>query len=63
MHPAPMELQQVGRSLWLQGWKVHTYGELVAAINGAKDNLNSPFIIQVVVPQRSIPENANWKAN
>lgn len=46
-----------------QGWKVHTYGELVAAINGAKDNLNSPFIIQVVVPQRSIPDNANWKAN
>ncbi|MQV50161.1 alpha-keto acid decarboxylase family protein, partial [Sinorhizobium medicae] len=46
-----------------QGWKVHTYGELEEAINGAKDNLNSPSIIQVVVPQRSIPDNANWKAN
>ncbi|MBB3163127.1 alpha-keto acid decarboxylase family protein [Rhizobium laguerreae] len=46
-----------------QGWKVDTYGELQDAINGAKENLNSPSIIQVVVPQRSIPDNANWKAN
>ena len=46
-----------------QGWKVQTYGELREAINGAKENLNSPSIIQVVVPQRSIPDNANWKEN
>ncbi|MGR9466272.1 alpha-keto acid decarboxylase family protein [Rhizobium leguminosarum] len=46
-----------------QGWKVETYGELAEAITGAKENLNSPSIIQVVVPQRSIPDNANWKAN
>ncbi|MBB4293199.1 indolepyruvate decarboxylase [Rhizobium leguminosarum] len=46
-----------------RGWKVGTYGELREAINGAKENLNSPSIIQVVVPQRSIPDNANWKAN
>ncbi|MGR9193071.1 alpha-keto acid decarboxylase family protein [Rhizobium leguminosarum] len=46
-----------------QGWKVDTYGELAEAINGAKENLNSPSIIQVVVPQRSIPDNANWKAS
>ncbi|MBX4891425.1 alpha-keto acid decarboxylase family protein [Rhizobium bangladeshense] len=46
-----------------QGWKVDTYGELQGAINGAKENLNSPSIIQVVVPQRSIPDNANWKAS
>ncbi|MBB4194620.1 indolepyruvate decarboxylase [Rhizobium aethiopicum] len=46
-----------------QGWKVDTYGELQDAINGAKENLNSPSIIQVVVPQRSIPDNANWKAS
>jgi indolepyruvate decarboxylase len=46
-----------------QGWKVDTYGELEEAINGAKENLNSPSIIQVVVPQRSIPDNANWKAS
>ncbi|MBY5827709.1 alpha-keto acid decarboxylase family protein [Rhizobium leguminosarum] len=46
-----------------QGWKVDTYGELQNAINGAKENLNSPSIIQVVVPQRSIPDSANWKAS
>lgn len=46
-----------------QGWKVDTYGELQDAINGAKENLNSPSIIQVVVPQRSIPDNANWKTS
>ncbi|ARQ14212.1 thiamine pyrophosphate family protein (plasmid) [Rhizobium etli] len=46
-----------------RGWKVDTYGELVDAISGAKENLNSPSIIQVVVPQRSIPNNANWKAS
>ncbi|MCW1411346.1 thiamine pyrophosphate-binding protein [Rhizobium sp. 1AS11] len=46
-----------------QGWKVDTYGELEEAINGAKENLNSPSIIQVIVPQRSIPDNANWKAS
>ncbi|WHO75788.1 alpha-keto acid decarboxylase family protein [Rhizobium sp. BT03] len=46
-----------------QGWKVDTYGELEEAISGAKENLNSPSIIQVVVPQRSIPDNANWKAS
>ncbi|MBB3457338.1 indolepyruvate decarboxylase [Rhizobium sp. BK313] len=46
-----------------RGWEVHTYGELEEAVNGAKENLNSPSIIQVVVPQRSIPDNANWKAN
>ncbi|MBB2674379.1 UNVERIFIED_ORG: indolepyruvate decarboxylase [Rhizobium esperanzae] len=46
-----------------RGWKVDTYGELEDAISGAKENLNSPSIIQVVVPQRSIPNNANWKAS
>jgi indolepyruvate decarboxylase len=46
-----------------RGWEVHTYGELEEAVNGAKENLNSPSIIQVVVPQRSIPDNANWKEN
>ncbi|WP_106797370.1 thiamine pyrophosphate-dependent enzyme [Rhizobium sp. H4] len=46
-----------------RGWKVDTYGELEDAISGAKENLNSPSIIQVVVPQRSIPDNANWKAS
>ncbi|ANL07581.1 thiamine pyrophosphate family protein (plasmid) [Rhizobium sp. N113] len=46
-----------------RGWKVDTYGELQDAMNAAKENLNTPSIIQVVVPQRSIPNNANWKAS
>lgn len=45
-----------------QGWKVGTYGELEAAVTGALANLTSPSIIQVVVPDKSIPDNAKWKS-
>jgi indolepyruvate decarboxylase len=44
-----------------QGWEVNTYAELEAAIKGALANENSPSIIQVVVPDKSIPYNAEWK--
>lgn len=44
-----------------QGWKVGTYGELQNAINAALQNSSSPSIIQVVVPSKSIPANAEWK--
>jgi indolepyruvate decarboxylase len=44
-----------------QGWKAGTYGELKAAVAGAMANSGSPSIIQVVVPDKSIPDNANWK--
>ncbi len=44
-----------------QGWKVGTYGELKDALTGALANANSPSIIQVVVPKKSIPDNAAWK--
>lgn len=44
-----------------KGWRVETYGELEKAIKGAKDNSNSPSIIEVLVPRRSIPSNATWK--
>ncbi len=44
-----------------QGWKIHTYNELKNAIEGALENVNSPSIIQVVVPDKSIPDNAKWK--
>ena len=30
-------------------------------MTGALDNINSPSIIQVVVPPKSIPKNAEWK--
>jgi indolepyruvate decarboxylase len=44
-----------------QGWEVHTYAELNAAMKGALANKTSPSIIQVVVPGRLIPDNAAWK--
>lgn len=44
-----------------RGWKATTYRELDAAVTGALENLESPSIIQVVVPARSIPKNAEWK--
>jgi indolepyruvate decarboxylase len=46
-----------------RGWKVDTYEALHAAITGGLANENSPSIIQVVVPGRSIPTNAEWKEN
>jgi indolepyruvate decarboxylase len=44
-----------------QGWKAGTYGELQEAITGALANSSSPSIIQVVIPSKSIPDNATWK--
>lgn len=44
-----------------KGWKVTTYRELEDAINAALSNPDSPSIIQVVVPSKSIPSNAKWK--
>jgi indolepyruvate decarboxylase len=44
-----------------QGWKAATYGELKAAVTGALENTESPSIIEVVVPSKSIPTNAEWK--
>lgn len=44
-----------------QGWKVGTYGELKDAVTGALANSSSPSIIQVLVPDKSIPDNAEWK--
>jgi indolepyruvate decarboxylase len=44
-----------------QGWKAGTYGELEEAVIGALANSTSPSIIQVVVPSKSIPDNATWK--
>jgi indolepyruvate decarboxylase len=44
-----------------RGWEVGTYGELTDAVMGALKNSDSPSIIQVRVPDKSIPENAKWK--
>ncbi|WP_410592752.1 alpha-keto acid decarboxylase family protein [Amycolatopsis sp. lyj-23] len=44
-----------------QGWSVDTYRELEGAVAGALANSNSPSLIQVLVPGKSIPDNAEWK--
>jgi indolepyruvate decarboxylase len=43
------------------GRKVGTYAELKEAVAGALANTNCPSIIQVLVPEKSIPDNAEWK--
>lgn len=46
-----------------KGWRVDTYRDLIAAITAALRNTNSPSIIQVRVPSKTIPNNAAWKTN
>ncbi|WP_369362345.1 alpha-keto acid decarboxylase family protein [Streptomyces sp. CG4] len=46
-----------------RGWEVGTYGELGDALTGALKNADSPSIIQVRVPDKSIPNNAKWKSH
>jgi indolepyruvate decarboxylase len=43
------------------GRRVATYAELKDAMTGALANTRSPSIIQVLVPDKSIPDNAGWK--
>ncbi|MFE4698998.1 alpha-keto acid decarboxylase family protein [Streptomyces sp. NPDC056738] len=45
-----------------RGWEVGTYGELEDAVTGALEYASGPSIIQVRVPEKTIPDNANWKA-
>ena len=42
-------------------WKVRTYGELEHAMTCALANTRGPSLIEVLVPERSIPDNAKWK--
>ncbi|MFB7244220.1 pyruvate decarboxylase [Streptomyces populi] len=46
-----------------RGWEVGTYGELGDAVTGALENSSGPSVIQVRVPQKTIPDNARWKAH
>ncbi|MEU3844567.1 thiamine pyrophosphate-dependent enzyme [Streptomyces sp. NPDC028635] len=46
-----------------RGWEVGTYGELGDAVAGALENSSGPSIVQVHVPDKTIPDNANWKAH
>jgi indolepyruvate decarboxylase len=58
----PWNYSKLSEVFGCRGWKVGTYGELEDAVKGALANLGSPSIIQVVVPGKSIPDNAEWKS-
>ncbi|MGQ4374186.1 alpha-keto acid decarboxylase family protein [Streptomyces sp. SAS_267] len=45
-----------------RGWEVGTYGELEDAMRDALEYSTGPSIVQVRVPGKTIPDNANWKA-
>lgn len=46
-----------------QGWRAGTHGELADAMTGALANAASPSLIEVMVADKSIPDNAEWKAS
>jgi indolepyruvate decarboxylase len=57
----PWNYSKLSEVFGCRGWKVGTYEELEAAVTAALANSGSPSIIQVVVPDKSIPDNARWK--
>ncbi|NKE59992.1 alpha-keto acid decarboxylase family protein [Lentzea sp. PSKA42] len=57
----PWNYSKLSEVFGCRGWKVGTYGELEEAVTGALANSVSPSIIQVLVPGKSIPDNAEWK--
>lgn len=59
----PWNYSKLSEVFGCQGWRVGTYGELEDAMTGALANSSGPSIIQVLVPGKSIPDNANWKTN
>jgi indolepyruvate decarboxylase len=44
-----------------RAWKACTYSELKDAMKGALANLESPSLVEVVIPRKSLPDNATWK--
>jgi indolepyruvate decarboxylase len=57
----PWKYSKLAEVFGCQGWEVRTYGELQDAVSGALANSSSPSIIDVIVPDKSIPSNAEWK--
>ena len=57
----PWKYSKLSEVFGCQGWTVGNYGELKDAVNGALANSDSPSIIEVRVPDKSIPDNADWK--
>lgn len=59
----PWNYSKLGEVFGCQGYRVGTYGELKDAVTGALANTGGPTIIEVLVPGKSIPDNAEWKAH
>jgi len=57
----PWKYSRLADVFGCQGWEVTTYGELNDAVKEAMANTNSPSIIQVVIDEKSLPVNAEWK--
>ncbi|MFC8943067.1 thiamine pyrophosphate-dependent enzyme, partial [Streptomyces griseoincarnatus] len=57
----PWEYSKLAAVFGCQGWKAATYGELDDAVQGALANTSGPSIIQVVINEKSLPVNAEWK--
>jgi indolepyruvate decarboxylase len=57
----PWNYSKLSEVFGCMGWKATTYNELQIAVEAALANTSSPTIIDVVVPSKSIPDNANWK--
>ncbi|HEU5356200.1 MAG TPA: thiamine pyrophosphate-dependent enzyme [Actinocrinis sp.] len=57
----PWDYSKLSEVFGCFGRKVGTYGELKEAVLAALANTSSPSIIQVLVPDKSIPDNAEWK--
>jgi indolepyruvate decarboxylase len=57
----PWNYSKLAEVFGCRGWKATTYAELTDAVTGALANSTSPSIIEVVVADKSIPRNAEWK--
>ena len=57
----PWNYEKLSEVFGCSGWKVGTYGELKEAVTGALATSSGPSIIRVLVPDKSIPDNAKWK--
>ena len=59
----PWNYSKLAEVFGCRGWRASTYGELTEAVAGALANTSSPSIIEVVVAEKSIPDNATWKTD
>jgi indolepyruvate decarboxylase len=57
----PWNYSELSKVFGCQGWIVDKYKGLEDATTAALANSSSPSIIQVLVPSKSIPDNAKWK--